>query len=361
MPSFNEETIRNLLRAVQDPELHKDIVTLGMVKKIEIQGNNLSLHVDLTTPACPLKEKIQQDIEGTLRKNLPTLGKIEVHFGAEVKSARPVGQPTNRLSNVRNVIAVGSGKGGVGKSTVAVNLAIALKQEGAKTGLLDADIYGPSIPIMCGVSEGEKPKIAPGNRILPLTRFGMPLMSMGFLMGSQDAVIWRGPMLAKMLQQFLDQVDWGALDYLVVDLPPGTGDVQISLAQMIPLSGAVVVTTPQDVAFADVQRAIKMFQMTHVPLLGIVENMSEFVCPHCAKSSHIFGRVEERYKNLDLPLLGKLPLEIATRESGDRGVPIAEKEPNSPQAKRFRELAKQIAAAQSVQNFQTELELPSLH
>ncbi|MBI3540932.1 MAG: Mrp/NBP35 family ATP-binding protein [Deltaproteobacteria bacterium] len=288
-------------------------------------------------------------------------------FGAEVRGSRPMGSVGPLLATVKNVIAVGSGKGGVGKSTVAVNLALALQQEGAKTGLLDADIYGPSIPIMCGVKEGEKPTIAQGNRIVPITRFGMPLMSMGFLIGAQDAVVWRGPMLAKMLQQFLEQVEWGNLDYLVVDLPPGTGDVQLTLSQLIPLSGAVVVTTPQDVAMADVLRAIKMFRMTKVPLLGLVENMSHFECPHCKKETPIFGGGapdggdNKKYKELDLPLLGQIPLELDTRIAGDRGEPITVRAPKSSQAERFRAIARQIAAAQSVQNFQKELELPVLH
>lgn len=274
----------------------------------------------------------------------------------------PKQEPKGRLSNVKYVIAVGSGKGGVGKSTVAVNLALALKQEGSSVGLLDADIYGPSIPIMCGVPEGEKPKLNEANRIVPLVRFGIPLMSMGFLIGAQEAVAWRGPMLAKMLQQFLEQVDWGKLDYLIVDLPPGTGDVQLTLSQLIPISGAVVVTTPQEVAMADVLRAIQMFRMTHVPLLGIVENMSSFVCPHCRKSSDIFGGSDDkgRYKKLDLPLLGEIPLEIETRKSGDNGIPIVEKSPSSAQALGFQSIARRLAAAQDAQNFQKELELPSL-
>ncbi len=361
MDEISQESVLGVLRTVKDPELHKDIVSLGMVRNLAVKGRDVSLEVVLTTPACPLKDRITEDIRLALRGQIPQIGKVEVKFGAEVRGSRPIGAPAGRLSGVKNVIAVGSGKGGVGKSTVAVNLALALKSEGATVGLLDADIYGPSIPIMCGIQEGERPKLAPGDRIVPINRFGMPLMSMGFLMGAGDAVIWRGPMLAKMLQQFLEQVDWGNLDYLIVDLPPGTGDVQLSLSQLIPMSGAVVVTTPQDVAFADVVRAIKMFQMTKVPLLGIVENMSSFSCPHCKKETPIFGSAPDRYKKLDLPLLGQIPLELETRVAGDAGVPIVEREPKSPQADRFRKIAEHLAAAQSVQNFQSELELPSLH
>ncbi|MBI2082571.1 MAG: Mrp/NBP35 family ATP-binding protein [Deltaproteobacteria bacterium] len=263
----------------------------------------------------------------------------------------------NRLPGVKSVIAIGSGKGGVGKSTVAANLSLALMREKSKVGLLDADIYGPSIPIMFGIPEGERPTVASGNRIIPLKRYDMPLMSMGFLMGSKDAVIWRGPMLAKMLQQFLEQVDWGELDYLIVDLPPGTGDVQLSLSQMIPMTGAVVVTTPQDVALADVRRAIKMFEMTKVPILGVIENMSTFECPHCKKESRIFGGKEDRYKDWGFPLLGSIPIEVETRVAGDEGSPIVVKEPKSKQADCFREIARKI---KEFQGRQEELKLPSL-
>ncbi|MBI2982447.1 MAG: Mrp/NBP35 family ATP-binding protein [Deltaproteobacteria bacterium] len=263
----------------------------------------------------------------------------------------------DRLPGIKSVIAVGSGKGGVGKSTVAANLALALMQEKSRVGLLDADIYGPSIPIMFGIPEGERPTVAAGNRILPLKRYDMPLMSMGFLMGPKEAVIWRGPMLSKMLQQFLEQVDWGELGYLIVDLPPGTGDVQLSLSQMIPMTGAVVVTTPQDVALADVRRAIKMFEMTKVPILGIVENMSTFECPHCKKESRIFGGKQDQYKEWGLPLLGSIPLEVETRVAGDEGTPIVVKAPKSRQADCFRAIARKI---KEFQDLRKGFELPSL-
>lgn len=363
MENITQEKVLEVLRTVKDPELGRDIVSLGMVRELLVKGRDVSMEVVLTTPACPLKDRISEDIRLAIRGSLPEAGEIQIRFGADVKGSRPMGMETNRLPTVKNVIAVGSGKGGVGKSTVALNLALALQQEGARTGILDADIYGPSIPIMCGIGDEEKPRVsADGARILPLERFGMPLMSMGFLMGSRDAVIWRGPMLAKVLQQFLEQVEWGDLDYLVVDLPPGTGDVQLTLSQLIPLSGAVVVTTPQDVAMADVVRAIKMFEMTHVPILGIVENMSFFECPHCHEASAIFGGGPDkgRYEKLGLNFLGELPLEVSTRVGGDQGEPIVVREPKSGQAGRFHAIARQIAASQSVQNFRQELELPSL-
>lgn len=361
--SITQDRIIDVLRTVKDPELHKDIVSLGMVREVLLEGTSVSIEVVLTTPACPLKDRITDDIRLAIRGSIPEISEIEVKFAADVKSSRPVSNQPNRLPTVKNVIAVGSGKGGVGKSTVAVNLAIALKQEGASVGILDADIYGPSLPIMCGVKEGEKPSLTPGNRILPIMRYDIPLMSMGFLIGSQEAVVWRGPMLAKMIQQFLEQVEWGNLDYLIIDLPPGTGDVQLSLSQMIPISGAVVVTTPQDVAMADVLRAIKMFQTTKVPLLGIVENMSGFECLHCHEKTSIFGGGEGKlkYEKLGLTLLGEIPLEMDTRVSGDQGEPITLRDPKSKQAERFRAIARQVAGSQSVVNFEQELELPVLH
>ncbi|MDO8644427.1 MAG: Mrp/NBP35 family ATP-binding protein, partial [bacterium] len=341
--SLSETGVREALKNVLDPELGKDIITLNMVRSLKVEGNDVSFTLMLTTPACPLKDRFQKDVEAALKNAFPKIGQINIHFDAEVRSSRPPHPDGKRIPGVKNVIAVGSGKGGVGKSTVAVNLALALQKEGAKTGLLDADIYGPSIPIMCGVKEGERPQVIEGGRITPLVRFGLPLMSMGFLMEAGEAVIWRGPMLGKVLQQFLEQVQWGELDYLVVDLPPGTGDVQLSLSQLIPISGAVVVTTPQDVALVDVARSAKMFRTVQVPLLGVVENMSGFECPHCHKTSAIFGGggvIEKKpYKNLDLPLLGSIPLELETRISGDEGIPILVRDPESVQSRRFREIA----------------------
>ncbi|QQR81539.1 MAG: Mrp/NBP35 family ATP-binding protein [Deltaproteobacteria bacterium] len=363
MKEITKEEIVAIMRTVKDPELGKDLVTLGMLKEIKIDGANVILDVVLTTPACPLKDRITDDIRLAIRGNIPHVGEIKVNFDADVKSSRPMSD-TNRIPGIKHVIAVGSGKGGVGKSTIAANLALALQQEGARVGLLDADIYGPSMGIMFGVPEGEKPKVNSENRIMPIMRFDMPLMSMGFLIGAQEAVVWRGPMLAKMLQQFLEQVNWGELDYLVLDLPPGTGDVQLTLSQLIPVSGAVIVGTPQDVAMADVARAVKMFNMTQVPILGIVENMSGFDCPHCHEVTRVFGggsQDKSRYEKMNLTLLGELPLELDTRVAGDAGAPIVVKDPQSAQAKRFRALAQKIAAAISVKSYESELQLPVLH
>lgn len=254
-------------------------------------------------------------------------------------------QATGRLSGVKNVIAVGSGKGGVGKSTVAVNLAVALKEVGLNVGLLDADIYGPSVPIMMGAT-GERPTLISENTIRPLNRYGIDLISMGNLIEDTDAVVWRGPMLTKVLHQFVDDVFWGDKDVLVIDLPPGTGDVQLSLSQMLQVTGAVVVTTPQDVAMADVKRAVKMFEMTRVPVAGIVENMAYFRCPDNGKDYPIFGtgRTEAACREMNLPLLASFPLDMGVGPAADQGKPILVSEPGGEQAKRFRELAQTLSA-----------------
>lgn len=263
----------------------------------------------------------------------------------------------------KNVIAVGSGKGGVGKSTVAVNLALALQAEGASVGFLDADLYGPSAPTMFGVKADEKPQVGPNQSILPLERHGVKLMSIGFLIPNEEAVIWRGPMLSKMLQQFLQQVAWDEPDFLIVDLPPGTGDIQLSLTQMIPLSSAIVVTTPQDVALADVKRATKMLEKTKVPILGIVENMAYFVAPDTGAKYHIFGGGADKQKleALGAQVLAELPLETPTREAGDAGQPIVLAAADSEQAQRFRALARAVIEKQNKLNEQVGgLELPSI-
>ena len=256
-----------------------------------------------------------------------------------------------RLANVRNVIAVGSGKGGVGKSTVAANLAYALRQTGARVGLLDADIYGPSVPILLGL-QGVAPTMNDQQKIVPIEKYGLLAISMGMLLKDSDAVVWRGPMLGKALQQFIEDVAWGELDYLIIDLPPGTGDVQLSLTQLIPLDGAVVVTTPQDVAFADVRRAIKMFQMTRVPLLGLVENMAYFVCPDNGKTYFIFGegRTAKHAADHELEVLGRLPLDLRVGPAADKGELIAIADPGGEQARLYSEIAGKIAADLSKRN-----------
>ncbi|MFO1518507.1 MAG: Mrp/NBP35 family ATP-binding protein [bacterium] len=252
---------------------------------------------------------------------------------------------SQRLAGVKNIIAVASGKGGVGKSTVAANLALALFQQGNKVGLLDADIYGPSVPTLFGLKD-KQPAVDPEKRkLVPLEKFGLKIMSIGFMMRETDAVIWRGPMIHKMLQQFLDDVDWGTLDYLIIDLPPGTGDAQLSLSQLIPMTGVAIVTTPQDIALADVVRGVAMFQKVGVPVLGVIENMSYFACPHCDKRTDIFshGGGKRMAEELKVPFLGEIPLDPMTREGSDKGTPVVIQVPGSSPAKCFAEIAGKMA------------------
>ncbi len=334
------------LKKVLDPEIHRDIVSLGMVKDLRVEGDVVSLKVELTTPACPLKETIGRDVEGALRK--AGFSRVEMSWGAQVRSAPGVADAA-LTPGVKNIILVGAGKGGVGKSTVALNLAVALSRLGAKVGILDADLYGPSLPIMTGVMQ--RPNSKDGKRLEPLTAHGLKLMSIGFLIDPDQALIWRGPMVTGALIQLLRDVNWGELDYLVLDLPPGTGDVPLTLAQNVRAAGVVLVTTPQDVALSDVVRAKLMFDKVSIPVLGIVENMSSFVCPHCRKETPIFDRGGGRVaaEKMQLRFLGEIPLDLAVREGGDQGVPIVAGLPEGPQAKAFIEMAKQVAGAVSTQ------------
>ncbi|TNF29806.1 MAG: iron-sulfur cluster carrier protein ApbC [Deltaproteobacteria bacterium] len=352
MANFDKATILEALGTVNDPDLHRDLVSLGMIRDLEIADDVVSLRVVLTTPACPLKGKIQSDVEAALRK--VGVEKMNVAMDAEVHRANPDGTPgspqAERMPGVKAVVAVASGKGGVGKSTVAVNLAISLQRLGAKVGILDADIYGPSLPIMLGLRES-RPTMTADEKIAPVPRYGLQAMSMGFMLREDQAVVWRGPMLGKALQQFIEDVDWGELDYVIVDMPPGTGDVQLSLAQLLPVAGTVVVTTPQDVAFADVRRAIKQFELTKTPVLGIVENMSHFVCGGCGAEHHIFGesRIESHAAKYDLPVLARIPLDGVTAVSADQGEPIVVAAPDSDTAKVYSELAQRVAQAVAVE------------
>lgn len=345
-----KEEVLEALRSVMDPELHRDIVSLGMVRSVEVEGDRVRVHVVLTTPACPLKGAIRQSVEGAVRA-LPGVASVEVEMGADVASGRTT-RKEERLPGVRNIVAVGSGKGGVGKSTVAVNLAVALARAGARVGLLDADLYGPSVPILLGATHESPEMSEEGDRavMLPLERHGLKVFSIGFLLKDTDAVVWRGPLLHKAVQQFLEDVAWGELDYLVVDLPPGTGDVQISLSQLVPVSSAVVVTTPQDVAFADVLRAIRMFRVTKVPILGVIENMASFVCPTCGTEHRVFGdgRIEERCRENDVAYLGAIPMDLRVAPAGDQGRPIVIEAPDSPPGRALSDLAARVAARQSV-------------
>ncbi len=342
-----ENQVMAALSKVQEPELHKDLVTLNMVRDVKIEGGKVSLTVVLTTPACPLRGQIEREASAAV-KAIPGVEAVEIHMDSSVPSDRRI---SGRLDiGVRNAIAVGSGKGGVGKSTVAVNLAVALAQTGAQVGLLDADIYGPNVPLMMGVSE--MPHSEDGKKIQPLASYGVKLMSMGFLIDSKTPLIWRGPMIHGAIRQFLQDVDWGNLDYLVVDLPPGTGDASLSLAQSLPLTGAVLVTTPQEVSMADVVRGVAMFQHLEVPVLGVVENMSYYVCPGCGDKTYIFGqgggrRVADEMK---IPFLGEVPIDPRIREGGDTGQPIVHVAPESEAGQALRSIAQNVAARVSVQD-----------
>jgi len=342
---LNESAIYDALRSVQEPELGRDIVTLNMVKDVTIDNDTVSLKIELTTPACPLKDEIERNVNSVLQG----LGAsaVTVTWGAMVRRAQP-SQPQQLLPGVKNIIAVASGKGGVGKTTVSANLAVALAMEGASVGLLDADITGPNVPLMLGV-EGA-PVANPQGKITPLERYGVKVISIQFFVPEGQPIVWRGPLVGGAIQQFLRDVDWGELDYLVIDLPPGTSDAQLTLAQAVPISGALLVTTPQDVAVLDVSKALAMFRRMSVPVMGIVENMSAFVCPHCGEATEIFGRGggEGFARRNELEYFGGIPLDVKVRQGGDAGVPaVAQREPG-PGAEVMRALARTVAARMSV-------------
>ncbi|MCP3104892.1 Mrp/NBP35 family ATP-binding protein [Myxococcus sp. K15C18031901] len=347
--SVSEADVLAAMSKVMDPELHVDLVKAGMVKDVRVSGDTAKLKIELTTPACPMKGKIQADAEAAL-KAVPGLKSFDIEWGAQVRAAGGSMPTGGLLPKVKNVILVGAGKGGVGKSTVALNLATALAQHGAKVGLLDADFYGPSVPLMTGL--GDKKPVSPDGKSLdPLVAHGIKVMSIGFLVEADQALIWRGPMLHGALMQLVRDVNWGELDYLVLDLPPGTGDVALSLSQSIRAAGAVLVTTPQDVALADVVRAKQMFDKVHIPVLGIVENMSQFVCPNCSHVTPIFnhGGGRKAAEMFGIPFLGEVPLDLKVRVSGDSGVPVVVGHKDSPEAKAFQDVARNVAGRVSAQ------------
>ncbi len=346
--SVSEEQVLNALRAVQEPDLHRDLVSLNMIRDLKISDGTVSFNIMLTTPACPFKKKMQDDARQAVL-TLPGVKQVNIEMPAAMTTDQRIRGQLN--IPVKNTIAVASGKGGVGKSTVTVNLAVALAQEGAKVGLMDADVYGPNDHIMMGVTK--QPLYSQDGKIQPVEAYGIKLMSMGFLVEPEQALVWRGPMLHSVVRQFLNDVDWGELDYLVIDLPPGTGDVQLSLAQAVPLTGAVMVTTPQDVALADVRKGVSAFEKLEVPILGVVENMSYFICPHCGERTEIFsyGGGRKAAEQWGVPFLGEIPLNPDIRIGGDAGKPITISKPESLEAKAFHELAKQVASKVSVLNF----------
>jgi len=349
--SVTQETILGALRSVEDPAVHKDIVSLGLVQDLVIQGGHVAFTLAFTTQPAPVKVELHSRARKVVSQ-LPGVTEVKVKMGTSAQAARPQQAaphmpPPNFIPDVRHTIAVSSGKGGVGKSTVAVNLSLALRQTGATVGLVDVDVYGPDIPFMMGA------RGRPGmfdNRIIPVEAHGVKLISIGFFVAEGEAIVWRGPMIDSAVKQFLKDVNWGELDYLVFDMPPGTGDAQLSLSQVIPLSGALIVTTPQDVALLDVRKAIAMFRKMNVPILGVVENMSALTCPHCGEKISIFGegggqRVADEF---GVPLLGQIPLDPETRKGGDAGLPILLGLPDSSQAEAFRKLAGAVISRISI-------------
>ncbi len=348
---LDASSVLEVLRPVQDPELQKSLVELNMIRNVKIDNGAVSFTLVLTTPACPLREFIVEDCQKAV-KQLPGVEEVVVDVTAETPQQKSLPDRTG-IGGVKNILAISSGKGGVGKSTVAVNVAVALAHTGAKVGLIDADIYGPNAPSMLGL-ENAKVMVQKGKQgdvLEPAFNHGVKLVSMGFLIDPDQPVIWRGPMLNGVIRQFLYQVEWGELDYLIVDMPPGTGDAQLTLTQAVPMAGAVIVTTPQNVALLDSRRGLKMFQQMGVPVLGIVENMSYFIPPDLPDRQYdLFGSGggEKTSKELGIPLLGCIPLEISLRQGGDQGLPIVVAKPESESAKALTAIAKQIAAKVSI-------------
>lgn len=340
MDKVTDQQVMEALRNVLEPESRKDIVALNMVRNLVVHDGLVAITIVLTRPSGPLMEEIQKQVRAELAK-LPGVEEVQVKFTAQAPQARPGAAEKTPVPGIKNLIAVASGKGGVGKTTVAVNLAVALARLGAKVGLMDADVYGPNVPIMMGISETPR---AQGDRIQPLESYGVKMMSMGFLNPGDRPLIWRGPMLHSVIQQFIRNVDWGESDYLVVDLPPGTGDVQLTLLQTVPITGAIIVTTPSDVSLEDARKAIEMFRQVKAEVLGVVENMSYFVCPHCGKRVDVFshGGGERTAKQYSVPFLGHVPLDPEIRVGGDTGSPIVARGPDAPQAKAFYDLARAV-------------------
>jgi ATP-binding protein involved in chromosome partitioning len=349
MASPTEAAVLDALRAVKDPDLHKDIVALGFVKNLKLDGGRVAFTIELTTPACPVKDLMRDQARAAVSA-LGGVSAVDIEMTASVRAVARPELGRNPVQGVKNIIAVGAGKGGVGKTTVSVNLAVALAQRGSRVALLDGDMYGPNVPIMLGM----KAQIGTdGQRMVPAERYGLQVMSMGFLTDDNSPVIWRGPMLHGAIQQFFRDVRWDDVDYLIVDMPPGTGDVALSLSQTVPVAGAVVITTPQSVSIADTRRAIQMYRKLNIPTLGLIENMSYFVCPGCGHESDLFGRGggERLAEELKVPFLGNVPLYEPVRRGGDEGVPIVMGDPSSVPARALVAAAERVAQQVSIASY----------
>lgn len=359
--SFNEQDVLNALRVVQAPYMTLDLAAADMIQNISIDGSDVRFTLDLKLPPRSIRASLEEQVRKALSEHIPGLGEITIDTTVTIPSAGS-GMEKSVVPGVKNTIAVASGKGGVGKSTVAVNLAVALAKSGARVGLIDADIYGPSIPLMMNVHSQPKAYQTDGKtRLLPTENYGVQLMSIGFLIQPEDALIWRGPMASGALKQFLTDVDWDELDYLLFDLPPGTGDIQLTLSQTLPLTGAVIVTTPQDIALADARKGIRMFEKVSVPILGLVENMSYYVCSHCGERDEIFnyGGGRKTAEELNVPFVGEIPITTNIRVGGDKGIPIVEMEPEGPVTTSFTEAALRLAGQISERNL-TQPAAPSI-
>jgi len=343
-----EEEIWKTLEKIRDPELGISIVKMGMIKKVELKKNKAIIECELTTPACPLKKEIEDAIREEVKK-IEGIEEVELKTTARVMASRRI-LPEDILPNVKNIIAIGSGKGGVGKTTVSCNLAIALAQNGAKVGLLDGDIYGPSVPRMLGVKE---PVRTDGKKLIPPEAHGIKVISIGFFITEDTPLIWRGPIISGALRQLFTDVEWGELDYLIVDLPPGTGDIPLTLAQTLPQAHGVIVTTPQPAAYNIAMKALMMFRKLNLNVIGVIENMSYFKCPHCNNKIDIFGSGggRELAEKLGVSFLGEIPLDEEIRIGSDEGIPIVVSKPNSEAAKAYHEIAKKLAGKLSVISF----------